>query len=124
MNLNFEQLSPRCQQSLRERFPDLAVKKNKYNAKRTTKNGYSFDSKREADRYMALSRLQMIGDVRFFIRQPTLDIGAGTTYRADFLVFWRDNSFTIEDVKGYQTREFKLKRKLIEDRYPFKIEIL
>ena len=39
------------------------------------------------------------------------------TYKADFKYTDEFNQIVIEDVKGYRTEVYKLKKKLIEDRY-------
>jgi len=62
--------------------------------------------------------------VTFFLRQPSFDLGGGRRYRADFLIFWHDGHVSIEDVKGYQTKEFKLKKAIVEERYPIEVEII
>ena len=99
-------------------------KNNKYRNTLTYADHIKFDSKREAARYEELKLLQKAGEVLYFLRQVPFDLGAGTKYRCDFLIFWKDGSHTVEDVKGYATKEFKLKKKLVESKYPIKIEIV
>lgn len=110
----------------RKLIEDKVAPKNlsKYRAKRVEVDGYKFDSQKEAKRYVELKLLKVVGDVSFFVRQPMLDIGAGTVYKADFLVFWSDGHYSVEDVKGFKTDMFKLKKKLVESKFPFKIELL
>lgn len=103
---------------------EVQKKLAKYRSKYVEIDGYKFASKKEAKRYVELTLLQRKGDVVFFIRQPMLDLGAGVVYKADFLIFWKDGHYSIEDVKGFPTPVFKLKKKLIEANYPFSIEIL
>jgi len=98
--------------------------KHKYNAVRTVRDNISFPSKKEARRYDELVLLQEAGAVCFFLRQPLFDLGGGTTYKADFLIFWRDGTATIEDVKGVQTKSFKRAKKQVEARYPVEILIV
>jgi hypothetical protein len=62
--------------------------------------------------------------VKWFIRQPTFDMEAGITYRADFLVVYADGRVEVDDVKGYMTPVSALKIKTIEARYGIKIEII
>ena len=52
------------------------------------------------------------------------DLPGGVTYRADFIIFWSDGNVTIEDVKGFETSEFKLKKKMVEELYPINIEVV
>lgn len=97
---------------------------HKYYAQRQEVDGINFDSKKEARRYQALKQLQKVNEVKYFIRQPSFDIGAGVKYKADFLIVWTNGKVTIEDVKGYQTPTFKMKKKLVEAKYPIKIELI
>lgn len=83
----------------------------------TVVDGIRFASKAEAARYSELVMLEKSGAVRWFIRQPSFDIGAGIRYVADFLIVWDDGRVTVEDVKGIETEAFKLKRKLFEERF-------
>lgn len=124
--LNIKSLSADAKNKLFDKYPELfktQQKKSKYHSHKTYIDGYVFDSKKESDRYASLRNLERIGAIRFFIRQPKFDIGGGCTYSADFLVFWKDGSYTFEDVKGFQTKEFKLKKKIVESKYPVTIEI-
>ena len=94
---------------------------HKYRAKRTRVDEISFDSKKEANRYSELKLLRRAGDVSFFLRQPMFDLPGGVTYRADFLVVDRQGSVRIEDVKGFKTQVYKIKKKQVESLYPIKI---
>jgi hypothetical protein len=40
------------------------------------------------------------------------------TYSADFRIKWADGTETIEDVKGFSTEVFLLKKKLFEYKFP------
>jgi hypothetical protein len=109
----------------RNRFRnDEKKRKAKYNSVRTKINGYCFSSKKEAKRYLELLTLKKAGEIKIFIRQPMIDLGGGTTYRPDFLIFWSDGKTTWEDVKGFKTPIFKMKKKLVEAKYPIDIEIV
>ncbi len=98
--------------------------RHKYKAIRTERNGIKFPSKKEARRYDELVLLQRADEVIFFLRQPLFDLGGGTTYRADFIIFWSNEIVTVEDVKGFQTKEFKRAKKQVESLYPVEIEII
>jgi hypothetical protein len=99
--------------------------KSKYNATIIKENGITFRSKKEHNRYKQLQILQKSGEIEFFIRQPKFDLPGGVTYSADFLVVWKDPyKISIEDVKGYQTKEFIFKKKILEALYPFKLVII
>lgn len=104
--------------------PDVIKKpiRHKYNAQRTERNGFKFDSKREAKRYDELVLLQALGEVIFFLRQVPFHLPGNVTYRLDFLIFWASGSVTCEDVKGVKTKEYIIKKKLVESIYPVEIK--
>lgn len=106
----------------------------KYNAHRTSVNGLNFDSKLEADYFIMLEEKRRTGQIRAFERQPVFLLQDsfkknGKTYRkieyrADFKIIHNDGTIEIVDVKGYETPEFRLKRKLFEKRYPYTLTIV
>ncbi len=98
--------------------------RHKFGAIRTQRDGIKFPSKKEARRYDQLCLLQKAGDVLFFLRQPLFDLGGGTTYKADFIIFWKDGHASIEDVKGMRTKSFNKAKKQVEAKYPVEIEIV
>lgn len=87
-------------------------------AKSTSVNGIFFPSKAEARRYSDLCILLHAKEVLWFIRQPSFDLPGGIKYRADFLVVWSDGKIEVEDVKGFRTKEFNLKMRLMKETYP------
>lgn len=95
--------------------------KHKYKAIPTIIDGIRFASKKEAKRYCELKLLQNAGEVLYFIMQPPFHLEGGIKYIADFLIFWKDGTHTVEDIKGFKTALYKMKKKLVEVRYPIKI---
>lgn len=101
---------------------------NKYHNRKTTVDGIKFDSKAEAKRYTELKLLQkakLITDLELqpkFELQPKYKNNKGENIRA--IIYKADFSYTegnkkiVEDVKGMETKEFKLKKKLLEYKYP------
>lgn len=95
---------------------------NKYKNKKTTYKGMLFDSMVEADRYIELEQLQKKGKIQNLDRQVVYTIlpqqihngvkVQPVKYKADF-IYTIDGTAYMEDVKGYQTQEYRLKRKLI-----------
>ena len=85
-----------------------------------TRDGFLFDSKREAHRYDNLKILQGV-EVLFFLRQVTFHLPGNTRYVCDFQVFWADGTVTFEDVKGVRTEVYKLKKRQVEELYPITI---
>lgn len=100
--------------------------RSKYHARKTTVDGITFDSKREADRYLVLKSMEedgLIEDLRRQVRYeliPAFDVD-GKHYRpvyyvADF-VYVEDGKEVVEDVKGMRTDVYRLKAKLFARRY-------
>lgn len=100
---------------------------NKYHAKSVVYNGIRFDSKKEAERYKELSLLQRSGYIRDLKRQvPFVLIDKNEkfsrcVYKADF-VYKQNGQQVVEDVKGFITDVYKIKRKLMYDRYGIEIK--
>lgn len=84
----------------------------KYHNQKTVVDGISFDSKAEARRYCELKLLLKADKIRGFNRQPSFVLPGGIRYRPDFMVCGKDGRLWVEDVKGFETKEFKLKQKL------------
>lgn len=103
---------------------------SKYHAKKTVVDGITFDSKREADRYLVLKGMEEDGTIKELRRQvryeliPAFDVD-GRHYRpvfyvADF-VYVEDGKEIVEDVKGMRTDVYRLKSKLFARRYGISI---
>ena len=90
---------------------------SKYRAVKTTVGDITFDSKREAARYQELMLLLRAGAIRNLeLQVPFKCVVNGRkicAYRADFIYFDGLDRI-VEDVKGYRTREYVLKKKLVE----------
>lgn len=96
---------------------------SKYHNKKTTVDGITFDSRREADRYCELKLLLMAGlisDLKLqvpFELVPKSSKGRAIKYIADFV--YTDNKTgetVIEDVKGIKTAVYKLKKRLMAEK--------
>ena len=99
-----------------------AGRRRKYNAKPTLADGIRFDSKREAQRYHDLQALRLAGGVRWFARQPRFVLDGGVEYVADFVVVYADGRVMVEDVKGFRTKTYRLKRRQVCARYGLEIQ--
>lgn len=102
------------------------IKRPKYNNKKTISNGITFDSKKEADRYHFLTRREHFGEIMdLHLQVPFVFALEGKkmfTYKADFVYFDKvANELIVEDVKGFRTPIYKLKKKLIEAQHKIKI---
>jgi hypothetical protein len=102
---------------------------SKYGSKKTTIDGIVFDSKREANRYCELKLLEKAGKIKDlklqhqFVLQPPFKKNGKTiraiTYVADFVYFDLERMRNVvEDVKGYKTDVYQLKKKMFEYKYP------
>ncbi|MFU0832772.1 MAG: DUF1064 domain-containing protein [Oscillospiraceae bacterium] len=90
---------------------------NKYRNRKTVVDGITFDSKAEARRYCELKNLKAMQKIAWFNRQPSFLLPGGIRYRPDFIIC-AGGRIWVEDVKGMETKEFKLKRKLWNETYP------
>ncbi len=97
---------------------------SKYYNRKTTIDGITFDSKKEALRYQELKFLEIAEEIKELTLQPKFLLQEGfkhngKTYRkieyiADFsYVRAEDDILVIEDVKGVKTDVFKIKEKLL-----------
>lgn len=101
---------------------------SKYKSRKTKVDNILFDSIAEANYYNRLKLLQKAGEVRCFEIQPTYILQEGykrgnrkvqpITYKADFLVTYADGRNELIDVKGMKTEVYKMKKKMLEYRYP------
>lgn len=101
----------------------------KYGAKKTEVDGISFDSKLEARYYLHLKEKKRNGDIRHFTLQPSYllqeafkdDTGQSIRkieYIADFLITHNDGKVEVVDVKGMETSDFRIKKKMFLYKYP------
>jgi len=100
----------------------LKESRNKYNAKKVVVDNRLFDSQAEGIRYTQLKQLLIVGEIwgletQYKIElQPSFKYGNETiraiTYYADFKYDTWDCT-VIEDVKGYRTEVYKLKKRLL-----------
>ena len=96
-------------------------KKSKYGAIKTSVDGQTFDSKKEADYYCNLKLRLQGGDIKGFCLQPVFILATGLKYKADFIVFNNDGTTEIIDIKGFKTKEYITKKKVFEDKFNLKI---
>ena len=97
-------------------------KTSKYKANKTSIDGHTFDSQKEADYYCELKCRLQAKDIKGFCLQPTFILAPNLKYKADFIVFNNDNSVEVIDVKGFKTKEYITKKKVFEDKYNLKIK--
>lgn len=97
---------------------------NKYRAVKTTVDGITFDSKKEATRYQTLKFMESNGFVSDLKLQPKFDLIVNEKkvgfYKADFQ-YIENGKRVVEDVKGMKTPVYNLKKKMIKAIYGFDI---
>lgn len=107
---------------------------NKFHAEKVTVDGKTFDSRKEARRYRELMLLQKAGAIRDLECQkryrliPTQKDKDGKTlerpvdYFADFVyIDTTTGELVVEDTKGFKTKDYIIKRKLLLERYGVQI---
>lgn len=131
-------LGPQAQKQVLDKLVgEQKSKKSKYGNRKVVRDGIKFDSEREAARFGELKVLRAMGKIRDLRLQANFTLVEGYTtiegerikpmvYRADFVyeratapdqngtVYWLRE---VEDVKGMRTKEYRLKKKLMQEKY-------
>ena len=106
----------------------LRARRNKFGAKRTKMDGYTFDSKAEARRYTELRALEQAGAITGLRRQVRYPLTAHGVkighYVADFVYVQADGAEVVEDVKGIETQLFRWKARHFAAEYGREIEVV
>ena len=104
-------------------------KTNKYGYRKVLLDGYSFDSVKEANRYKELMMLQKCGEINGLKLQPVYVLQDGFDYKGkriraikyigDFeYIESKSGEKVLEDTKGFKTKDYLLKAKMLKNRYP------
>lgn len=111
----------------------------KYRNKKVTIDGITFDSKKEATRWMELKALESVGEISHLQRQVKYElipsqrmdgkvVERACYYIADFVYHkLGSNEVVVEDVKGYRNTQsagyakFVIKRKLMLQKFGIRI---
>lgn len=98
----------------------------KYGNKKTVIDGQSFDSKAEAKRWRDLCLLEKAGQIKYLERQVVITLlpkvkyadskraTPAVRYVADFIYVTNLGERVIEDVKGFRTPAYRLKRHMLK----------
>lgn len=108
--------------------------RSKYGNRKVTRNGVTYDSKKEADRHAVLKLMERAGMITNLQHQVKFDLlpaqreadvqGVGgivkkgkllereVSYIADF-TYYENGKLVVEDTKGFRTADYILKRKLM-----------
>ena len=101
---------------------------NKYGNKKVKVNGHTFDSQKEASRYKELKLMERAGVIKDLVLQPkfelipTIRTERETLYKVSYYADFRytdtkTGGVVVEDVKGYKTKEYILKKKMLLHKY-------
>ena len=88
------------------------------NIKTTTSDGITHDSIKEANRWCELKLLERAGKIQDLQRQVKFELipkqgkERAIYYIADF-VYTENGRQVVEDVKGFRTKEYKLKKRML-----------
>lgn len=102
-----------------ERGAGMAVGVNKYGNRNTVIDGISFDSSKEARRYTELRLMERAGKIKNLELQVPFELlpkcgkNRAVKYVADFVYIDENGKKIVEDVKGYRTEVYKLKKKMM-----------
>lgn len=97
--------------------------RSKYGSKKVTIDGITYDSRKEANRHSELLLLQRAGRISDLHTQVKFEllpsqrvdgkvVERPVTYIADF-VYQQDGKTVVEDTKGFKTKDYILKRKMM-----------
>jgi hypothetical protein len=101
----------------------------KYKNKKVEIDGITFDSRKEADRYAKLKMLEAAGAIKNLELQKEFEllppqrrwidgkwkvIERAVKYKADFYYYDKiERKYVVEDTKGFKTKDYILKRKMM-----------
>lgn len=102
--------------------PEKGKLKSKYHARKIKLDGITFDSKKEAKRYnelKVLEKLKVISNLRLQVPYVLIEksqYGRSIKYFADF-VYLKNGETIVEDCKGMRTPVYRLKKRLMAEKY-------
>lgn len=97
--------------------------RSKYHARKITRNGITYDSIKEYSRHVELLLLERAGAIQGLQRQVKFELIPSQRYDgkvierpchyiADF-VYQENGNTVVEDTKGFRTKDYIIKRKLM-----------
>jgi hypothetical protein len=103
----------------------IPPRRPKYYNVPTEYDGRTYASKAEAERARQLDMLKRAGDIRHWEPQPRFRLGCTeSVYVADMIVWNRDGSTHVEDVKGVRTAKFNRDVKLWRSYGPCPLHVI
>lgn len=102
----------------------LWAPRHKFKAKPAYDGDIRFGSTLERDYWLHLNLLMKTGEVVFVLRQVPFHLPGGVKYVCDFQELRADGSVVFTDTKGVVTKDFIMKKKMVEDLYPVIINVV
>jgi hypothetical protein len=109
----------------------VGKKKSKYRNQKVELDGIKFDSIAEAARWIQLKDRERKKEIFGLYVKPVYKFKTGVKYIPDFLYFEKSERARtgfakkiIEDVKGFSTEAFKIKKKLMLSEYKIVVEVI
>jgi hypothetical protein len=96
-------------------------RRNKYNAVQVKDGDRTFPSKKHAAYHFSLERAKKEGRLLGFCSEVPFLLACGTVWIADYVESWADGTERVVDVKGVRTGVYKIKKRMIEHEYPFRV---
>jgi hypothetical protein len=101
-------------------------KKHKFKAIPVERDGIKFDSTKEANRYLELKFMEKHGQITDLKLQVPFELNEGGShpvkYIADFTYNDQDGAYVVEDSKGFKTREYLKKKRLMVKMWGVKVK--
>ena len=102
--------------------------KSKYSNKKVNIDGITFDSMKEANRYRELKLLEKVGEISNLVLQPVYVLLESFEYKGEKIraikylgdfeyVDSKTGSKVLEDTKGFKTKDYLIKVKLLKSKY-------
>lgn len=100
--------------------PPKPKRRSKYGNRKTVVDGLTFDSEKEAKRWIVLKALERSGKIKNLIRQVPYGLSVDGEFICRYVADFRyelDGKAVVEDTKGFRTAIYKIKRKLMKAIY-------
>lgn len=90
----------------------IPQKRTKFGNRAVVIDGLRFDSKREGRRYVELRMLKIAGEINNLKVHTVFQLSI-CKYISDFDYYTKDGVYVVEDSKGFMTKDYILKKKMM-----------
>lgn len=95
---------------------------HKFHAVPTEYGGRKYPSKKQAQYAQELELRIKAGEVLFYLEEVPFRLPGGIIYRLDFMEFWANGEVHLVETKGMKTRDYLIKKRMVETLFPVSIE--